>query len=138
MVASIQTARLVNSAGTPRQFANLVGTGESTADVTPPVVSNVTPATGGALAALDEWGCDVTDDDSGVEGVTIFRGGEGARRIEVVYETSIGAGRGYTVVVTTITDGYRYRVRAEDGWPRVTTIYVKATDGAGNEATVET
>ena len=92
----------------------------------------------GALAALDEWGCDVTDDDSGVEGVTIFRGGDGARRIEVIYETSIGACRGYTVTVTSISGGYRYRVRAEDGWPRVTTIYVKATDGAGNEATVET
>ena len=107
-------------------------------DSTAPVVSNVTPATGGALAALDEWGCDVTDADSGVAGVTIFRGGEGARRIEVIYETSIGAARGYTVVVTSITDGYRYRVRAEDGWPRVTTVYVKAVDASGNEATVET
>lgn len=107
-------------------------------DTDPPIVSNVTPATGGALAALDEWGCDVTDADSGVAGVTIFRGGEGARRIEVIYETSLGACRGYTVTVTTITDGYRYRVRAEDGWPRVATIYVKATDASGNEATVET
>lgn len=136
MPASVETARLVNSADAGRVFANLVGTAD--VDATPPVVSNVTPATGGALAALDEWGCDVTDDDSGVEGVTIFRGGEGARRIEVIYETSIGAARGYTVTVTTITDGYRYRVRAEDGWPRAATIYVKAVDGAGNEATVET
>lgn len=135
MPASTETASLVNSSSTGRVFANLVGTGGDTA---PPVVSNVTPATGGALAALDEWGCDVTDDDSGVEGVTIFRGGDGARRIEVIYETSIGACRGYTVTVTSISGGYRYRVRSEDGWPRIPTIYVKAVDGAGNEATVET
>jgi len=136
MAAPVQTATLKNAVETGRRYANLVGTADVDAD--PPVVSNVTPATGGTLAALDEWGCDVTDTDSGVSGVTIFRGGDGARRIEVIYETSIGACRGYTVVVTTITDGYRYRVRAEDGWPRGAVLYVKATDGAGNEATVET
>jgi hypothetical protein len=104
-------------------------------DTTPPVVSNVTPATGGALAPLDTWGCDVTDADSGVYGVTIFVRG---RRHEVIYETSLGACRGYTVTATAITNGWRYTARSDDGWPAGAVIYVKATDTDGNEATVET
>lgn len=110
---------------------------ESASDTTPPVVSNVTPATGGALAPLDTWGCDVTDVDSGVAAVVLFRGGAG-RRVEVIYETSLGACRGYTVTVEAITDGLRFTARSEDGWPAAAVIYVKVIDAAGNEATVAT
>ena len=148
MVASVVTAQLGGDSGDGGLFwaEPVIPTayvpGEilpaEAADAVAPVVSNVTPATGGVLSPLDIWQCEVTDADSGVYGVTIFRGGGSCRRTEVVYETSIGAARGYSVIVDTITDGYRYTVRTDDGWPAGTTIYVKAVDAAGNEATVET
>jgi hypothetical protein len=102
-------------------------------DTYPPVVSNVSPAAGTALARTDAVFFDVTD-DSGVFRRIIVTATFTDGVAEVVHDGDGFAARyGSTSTRTPITNGFRYRVRRTGGWPYGPTIRAYAIDPAGNE-----
>lgn len=104
-----------------------------TPDTDPPVVSNVTPAAGVALARTDPIFFDVTDDASAFRRIIVvadFADGSS----EVVHDGDNFAARyAATSGREPITDGFRYRIRRTGGWPYGPSIRAFAIDVAGNE-----
>ena len=114
MVAPVQTASLVNSAGEGWVYATLVGTGEAAVG-TPPVVTIVSPTTGTTIARTAPLVLDVVDPDGLELQRLMIRSGGASARWEQAYKDG-AACVGFSVTRTAITDGYRYEITRDGGW----------------------
>jgi len=114
MVAPVQTASLVNSAGEGWVYATLVGTGEPAVG-TPPVVTIVSPTTGTTIARTAPLVLDVVDEDGLEMQRLMIRSGGASARWEQAYKDG-AACVGFSVTRTAITDGYRYEITRDGGW----------------------
>lgn len=119
-------------------FLRLQAVGTVTADVTAPVVSNVTPTAGTGIYSTDTVGFDVTD-AGGFRRVMLvadFAANINRDAIKEVIHDGTSWGPNYTGspnARAAITNGYRYTIRRVDGWPSAPTITPFAIDTSGNE-----
>jgi len=105
-----------------------------TVDAEGPVVSNITPAAGSALAATTALGFDVTDDSGLFRRITVSLSFGSGRPDETVYD-SRGFRPYYSAgsTVTSIEGGLRFSVKRTGGWPAAPSIYIDPIDLSGNE-----
>lgn len=140
MVAPVQTASLVNSAGEGWVYATLVGTGEAAPD-TAPVVSNVSPVASSSIASTTPLLQRITDAEA-LSGVVIQVRYAGVW--EVAYSGSLvlgswdgSFGPNYTASsITPATGGYDFSLVRTGGWGVDGTaleILPFATDGNTND-----
>jgi len=103
-------------------------------DAEGPVVSNITPAAGSALAATTALGFDVTDDSGLFRRITVALSFGSGRPDETVYD-SRGFRPYYSAgsTVTSIEGGLRFSVKRTGGWPAAPSIYIDPIDLSGNE-----
>jgi hypothetical protein len=103
------------------------------ADTSPPVVSNVTPSTGTAIARTASVALTVTDDVGFRRIVLVAKFSTGW---EVVYDGT-GFSPGYigrsSVQVLVVGTSYRFTIFRTAGWPESPTIVPYAFDSSGNE-----
>lgn len=104
---------------------------------TAPAISNVTPTANTVIGATQAIGFDVTD----VDGAGTFRRILVALTLPDGSQQVIHSGDAFVFPYagstrTSITDGYRYSITREGGWPRGSTITLTpyAIDTSGDEA----
>ena len=102
----------------------------------PPVVGNFAPATGTAIAATTLLSFDVTDDSGLFRRIIVAAQFPNLGIYEVIHE---GVGfapkyRGAGNLQVAITNGFRYTILREGGWPASPSITVFAIDQGGAEA----
>lgn len=114
-----------------------VGPGDQTA----PVISGITPAAGGNLAAdyatarITPVQFDVTDIDPGLAAIMVTIKYVGVTDTVVVYDGTnfLGAFVNSNTTKTVISDGFRFVLLPNGGWPRsIEQLFVYAVDAAGN------
>jgi len=114
MVAPVQTASLVNSAGTGWVFATLVGTGEA-ATGTPPVVTILSPTPGTTIARTAPLVLTVVDPNGLTLERLMLRSGGSTAKWEQAFKDG-AACVGFTVLRTAITNGFQYEITRDGGW----------------------
>lgn len=112
--------------------------GGSTADTTPPVLSNFSPAFGNAIASTQPISFDITDNSGFLKLTVLLASFAGLVGTEVIYDgTNFNPGL-YTNsnnVVTPITGGLHFKLLRDGGWPGAITLLPLVVDPAGNENT---
>jgi hypothetical protein len=101
---------------------------------TPPVISNVSPGTGVAISATAPLEFDVTDNSGLFRRVVVKLQFVGQEAWEIAYDGdyfdprySVGSSR------AVITNGWRYTLNRDGGWPGSPTLTVFAIDQQGWE-----
>lgn len=99
-----------------------------------PVVSNVSPFGGTAIAATDPLSFDVTDESGLFREIVVIASFPNVGLLEIIHMDA-AFGPQYTQYSSrvAITNGYRYTVLRNGGWPASPTIIVKAIDLTGAE-----
>lgn len=140
-----EAVRLVNWAPYPGVAAGarvkLWVPGGSAPDTAPPVVSNITPATGTPINPEDPIAFDVTDPSENLAGVKVLAYYPALGTFEVIYFDEAIAGTGFTGgfgpqysgTRTPISTGFEFTdVVRRGGWPSTPHLIVVAGDTAGN------
>jgi hypothetical protein len=104
-------------------------------DVTPPTISNFSPAPGTPISSSDSVSFDVVDNLGLFRKVVIAVSYGSGMSVEVVYDgTSFRYPFAGGSTRTTITGGSRYSVTRGGGWQASPTFEIYAIDTSGNEA----
>lgn len=110
-------------------FAKIVGDGY------PPAISGITPAAGTAIFPTTTLQFDVVDNDSAMRLVMVTASFAGFPRTEVIYDGTAFVQPYVNAETTaaTITNGLRFQVKRNGGWPGSPTLTPYAVDVTGNE-----